>query len=54
VCTDFWLESLKGRNHSEDLGVDGRTVLQDWKGVLSDEDIQRCSCHVTCVTVALM
>jgi hypothetical protein len=21
--TKFWLESLKGRDHSEDLGVDG-------------------------------
>jgi hypothetical protein len=22
--TKFWLESLKGRDHSEDLGIDGR------------------------------
>jgi hypothetical protein len=22
--TELWLESLKGRGHSEDLGVDGR------------------------------
>jgi hypothetical protein len=25
----FWLENLKGRNHSQDLGVDGRIIL-DW------------------------
>jgi hypothetical protein len=23
----FWLENLKGRNHLEDLGVDGRIIL---------------------------
>jgi hypothetical protein len=23
----FWLESLTGRDHSEDLSIDGRTVL---------------------------
>jgi hypothetical protein len=26
--TKFWLESLKGRDHLEDLGIDGRTVLK--------------------------
>jgi hypothetical protein len=26
--TKFWLESLKERNHSEDLGTDERIVLQ--------------------------
>jgi hypothetical protein len=26
--TKFWLENLKGRNHSEDLGVDGRIILK--------------------------
>jgi hypothetical protein len=25
--TKFWLENLKGRDHSEDLGIDGRIVL---------------------------
>jgi len=25
----FWSENLKGRGHSDDLSVDGRTVL-DW------------------------
>jgi hypothetical protein len=24
----FWLGSLKGRDHSEDLGVDGRIILK--------------------------
>jgi hypothetical protein len=23
----FWLENLKGRNHSEHMGVDGRIIL---------------------------
>jgi len=26
--TIFWLEGLKGRHHSEDLGVDGRIILE--------------------------
>jgi hypothetical protein len=26
--TIFWSENLKGRNHSEDLGVDERTILK--------------------------
>jgi hypothetical protein len=26
MCTKYWLESLKGRDHLEDLGEDGRTV----------------------------
>jgi len=25
----FWLENLKERDHAEDLGVDGRIIL-DW------------------------
>jgi len=28
VAVDLWLEDLKGRDHSEDLGVDGRIVLE--------------------------
>jgi hypothetical protein len=24
----IWLESLKGRDHSEDLGIDGRIILK--------------------------
>jgi hypothetical protein len=24
----FWMKILKGRNHSEDLGVDGRITLK--------------------------
>jgi hypothetical protein len=26
--TKFWFEILKGRDHSEDLGVDGRIMLE--------------------------
>jgi hypothetical protein len=26
--TKFWIESEKGRYHSEDLGVDGRIILK--------------------------
>jgi hypothetical protein len=25
---EFWLESLKGRDDLEDLGIDGRTILK--------------------------
>jgi len=28
VCTKFWSEDLKGRDLSEDLGVDGRIILR--------------------------
>jgi hypothetical protein len=24
----FWRENLKGRDHSEDLGVDGKTIVE--------------------------
>jgi hypothetical protein len=27
-ATKFWLKSLKVRNHSQDLGVDGRVMLK--------------------------
>jgi hypothetical protein len=27
----FWLENLKGRDHSEDLGIDGMIILE-WLG----------------------
>jgi hypothetical protein len=26
--TIIWLENLKGRDHSEDLGVDGKIILE--------------------------
>jgi hypothetical protein len=32
----FWLESLKGRNHLEDLGIEGKIInLREiaWEGV---------------------
>jgi len=25
--TIFWLENMKGKDHSEDLGIDGRIIL---------------------------
>jgi hypothetical protein len=28
VHTGFWWGNLKGRNHSENLGVDGRIILK--------------------------
>jgi len=28
MCTIFWLENLKGRDHSEDLGAEGRIILE--------------------------
>jgi len=27
--TKFWSAKLKGRDHSEDLDVDGRTILEE-------------------------
>jgi hypothetical protein len=26
--TEYWFEKLKGRDHSEDLGVDGKIILE--------------------------
>jgi len=28
-CIELWLENTKGRNHSEDLDVDGR-IISEW------------------------
>jgi hypothetical protein len=43
--TQFWLENLKGRDHLEDLGVDGRMILKktgckviDWMHLAQDRD----------------
>jgi hypothetical protein len=33
--TKFWLKSLEGRDHSEDVGVDGRIILKLKLGVIS-------------------
>jgi hypothetical protein len=36
MCTKFWLEGLKRRDHLKDLGIDGRTIskyiLGKWDG----------------------
>jgi hypothetical protein len=44
--TIIWSENLKGRDHSEDLGVDGRIILKwiwgwrdvDWMHLAQDRD----------------
>jgi hypothetical protein len=28
MCTRFWSKNLKGRHHSEDLGVNGSTLIR--------------------------
>jgi hypothetical protein len=28
MCTEFWLEGLKGRDHPEDIGKDGRIIMK--------------------------
>jgi len=28
IHTKFWSENLKGRDHSEDLAVDGKIILE--------------------------
>jgi hypothetical protein len=28
MCAEFWMESLEGRDHPKDLGVDGRIILK--------------------------
>jgi hypothetical protein len=30
--TKFWSENLKGRDHSEDMGIDGKIILQRMLG----------------------
>jgi hypothetical protein len=36
----FWLESLKGRDHSEDLDVDGMMLLEWILGIQGEEDVE--------------
>jgi hypothetical protein len=44
VATEIWLESLKGRDHSRDLGIDGKIMKEkglkdmDWIYVAQDRD----------------
>jgi len=28
MYTIFWLENLKGRDHSEELGIDGKIIIE--------------------------
>jgi hypothetical protein len=37
VHTVFWLENLKGRGHPEDLGIDGRIMLELMLGKYSEK-----------------
>jgi hypothetical protein len=37
VHTTFWPENMKGRNHKEDLDIDGMTVL---KWILKKDDVR--------------
>jgi hypothetical protein len=32
MCERFWLENHNEREHSEDLGIDGRTILKSVLG----------------------
>jgi hypothetical protein len=41
MCTKFWLHSLKERDYSEDLGIDGWTSglkVVDWIDLAQDWD----------------
>jgi hypothetical protein len=41
MCSKFWLEILKGRDPSEDLGVDGRKIRLEgvgWIDLTPDRD----------------
>jgi len=42
--TVFWVENLKGRDHLEDLGVDGRIILE-WLLGREDVDWIRLALH---------
>jgi hypothetical protein len=34
-CVQFWLESLKGRDHLEDMGIDGRLDGDRWRALVN-------------------
>ena len=45
VCTGFWWADVRGRDHSEDLGVNGRIMLKevgcggmDWISLVQDRE----------------
>jgi hypothetical protein len=41
--TKFWSENLKGRDRSEDLGADGRIILE-W--ILRGDGRGKCGTHL--------
>jgi len=45
--TKFWLENLKGRDHSEDLGTDGKMLLEWILGKLGGNVWTGCNCLST-------
>jgi len=49
MYTIFWLEDLEGKDHSEDVGIDGEIILEwilekwgwksvDWRSLAQDRD----------------
>jgi len=40
INTKFWSENLKGRDHSEDLAVDGRIILECISGKQGGEGVE--------------
>jgi len=42
--TKFWLENLKGRDHSEDVGVDGSIILEWFSEKLGGKAWTECIC----------
>lgn len=51
--SESWVEFLKGRDHSEDEGLDGRIMLQwiSWKGIEGVDwtHVDRCPAVVNTV-----
>jgi hypothetical protein len=43
VHTEFWLENLMGRNHTEDLGEDGEIILE----IILGNRVGRCGVDVS-------
>jgi hypothetical protein len=52
--TKLWLENLKGRNHSEDLDVDGGIILESVLGKWDRKVWIGCICHMTGISGGLL